>query len=199
MRTLACYVMVCVCIVFLQFNLYATNEIICDPVEGANLNIDKLRKRDFAPQKDSTKGAGLFLKILETEIIPRVENNYASNHDRTITGTSLGGLFTTYAMLERPKLFDKVVSLAPAYRLLKKKMRKTLLEGFSEQAKNQKLRFYLACGEFDGCTKTSKRLSQDLSALGLSKFKHRLHLIEGIGHAATTPVGNTHGLIMLFD
>jgi len=164
---------------------------------GENINIDKLRFRDFVPKKKPNRGAGLFLRILEEELIPYVEDNYPSGKTRVITGSSLGGLFTTYAMLERPTLFNKVISLAPAYRFLKNK--KDLLAKFQSKAKKLPIDFYLACGEFDGCNKSSKSLSKELENLDLNKFKHELHLIKGIKHAAITPIGNTHGLITVFN
>jgi len=165
--------------------------------EGKDLNIDKLRKRDFSPARRDSKGAGLFLQVLENELIPNIESRYANNNTRVISGSSLGGLFTTYAMLKRPNLFNKVISLAPAYRLLKK--RDKLILNFAENLKNSEISFYLGCGEFDGCNRHAKKIAQALDTIDLDNFEQRLHLIEGIGHAATTPIGNTHGLIFVFN
>jgi predicted alpha/beta superfamily hydrolase len=40
-----------------------------------------------------------FLNLLKTEIIPFVDKNYKTNSDRGIAGSSLGGLFTAYRLV----------------------------------------------------------------------------------------------------
>lgn len=59
-----------------------------------------------------------YLNFFVDELIPHIEANYkvnASNKDRVILGTSLGGLNSTYFSFARPDIFDGAVIQAPAF------------------------------------------------------------------------------------
>ena len=59
-------------------------------------------------------GADAFLDFIATELQPLVEANYpADPDDATIVGASLGGTFATYALFERPELFERYVIVSP--------------------------------------------------------------------------------------
>ena len=52
-------------------------------------------------------GGGMFLGFLEEELIPFIEGEYRADPDnRALFGYSLGGTFTTFAMLYKPGLFQ---------------------------------------------------------------------------------------------
>jgi predicted alpha/beta superfamily hydrolase len=76
------------------------------------------RVRDFfpipVPDVPGSGGAANFLKVLETEIFPLVESKYRASTDRVITGASAGGLFVSYALVERPDLFTGYVAASGA-------------------------------------------------------------------------------------
>ncbi|HBG69764.1 MAG: hypothetical protein A2W93_09770 [Bacteroidetes bacterium GWF2_43_63] len=59
-------------------------------------------------------GADTFLLVLEQEIIPFVDSLFKTTENRTIAGHSLGGLFATYVMLEKPRLFTNYLIASPA-------------------------------------------------------------------------------------
>lgn len=82
------------------------------------------RSRDFTPhymkidieEANSDLGNGdNFLKFIETELIPYINSNYRQNGFSSISGNSRGGLFTLYALLERPELFDAYMCYSPAF------------------------------------------------------------------------------------
>lgn len=59
--------------------------------------------------------AAEFLKTIETEIIPLVEREYRADPSfRVLSGASLGGLFTLYAMYTKPALFNGYIAATPA-------------------------------------------------------------------------------------
>lgn len=94
----------------------------------------ELRNRDLTPTADTGMGArppgapepllpegermghaGRFLDFLTEEVQPLVAERHASELGRSILfGSSLGGLFTTYALLRRPGAFDAYVAASPA-------------------------------------------------------------------------------------
>ena len=86
---------------------------------GENADYVGLRAMDFTPTPiEELKGSGdgpKFLKFLKTELIPFVEASYRVDPTRRVlTGGSLSGLFTLYAMFSDPSLFSGYLAAAPA-------------------------------------------------------------------------------------
>ena len=50
-----------------------------------------------------------FLSFIEKELIPSIEKTYRTNGQRILKGQSLSGLFTLYALLTKPTLFDAFI------------------------------------------------------------------------------------------
>lgn len=60
-------------------------------------------------------GAPAFFDYLESTVIPFVEARYqVDRQERTLIGKSKGGLAASYALLERPGLFNKYVIISPS-------------------------------------------------------------------------------------
>jgi predicted alpha/beta superfamily hydrolase len=90
---------------------------------GSDENIPKMivvaientdRDRDMMPL--STKqyavpvaGAEQFLSFIGDELIPQIDKKYRTNQQRILCGKSLGGLFTLYALLSKPQLFESYI------------------------------------------------------------------------------------------
>lgn len=71
------------------------------------------RSRDYTPTRVESSlpgsgGAGKFLQFLKTELIPMIDGRYRTDPtDRALGGHSLGGLFTTYTLLNDPTIFKR--------------------------------------------------------------------------------------------
>lgn len=61
----------------------------------------------LSPEGVRSGGASAFLRILQEEILPFVEQTYRTSEDRGIAGHSLGGLFAAWVLLEAPELFQR--------------------------------------------------------------------------------------------
>lgn len=60
-------------------------------------------------------GAPAFFDVVQKEIIPFIESRFdVAADDRVLIGKSTSGLGATYAMLERPALFNRYVIISPA-------------------------------------------------------------------------------------
>lgn len=67
---------------------------------------------------DSVFGKGDdFLKFIETELMPYIDNSYRTSGYKTISGHSRSGLFVLYTLIERPNLFNaRFCYSTPAWR-----------------------------------------------------------------------------------
>jgi predicted alpha/beta superfamily hydrolase len=69
------------------------------------------RDRDLNPEK----GGPAFLTFIEKEVMPFISKKYRTNDEKAIYGYSLGGMFTTHVLFNRPDLFDMIFIGAPGY------------------------------------------------------------------------------------
>jgi predicted alpha/beta superfamily hydrolase len=65
------------------------------------------RQYKVAAEAVRSGGGSDFLQVLRADILPFIETAYRTNEDRGLSGHSLGGLFTTYALFTAPDLFQR--------------------------------------------------------------------------------------------
>ncbi|SHI77769.1 alpha/beta hydrolase-fold protein [Aquimarina spongiae] len=80
--------------------------------------------RDFTPTNvlkgrqgrsvETSGGASNFLEFMQCELAPFLENKYPADKMSTIVGHSLGGLFTIYAYVNHPDVFDNYLAIDPS-------------------------------------------------------------------------------------
>ncbi len=80
------------------------------------------RNRDLTPHYilQDTDGEAFgkgdeFLSFLTDEVIPFIESKYPVNQYRMLAGHSRGALFTFYAYLEKPEIFNALFCFSPAF------------------------------------------------------------------------------------
>jgi len=82
---------------------------------------DSSRVRDYTPTlskawKQHTGGAQQHMEFIENIVFEYISKNYRTDiHNRTFIGNSLGGLFGTYMLLTKPKLFKNYILGSPSY------------------------------------------------------------------------------------
>jgi predicted alpha/beta superfamily hydrolase len=86
-------------------------------VDGGVIN-DR-RTRDFTPTADEgtalSGGASHFLDFLRDELKPLIGERYRqATGSSTLFGSSIGGLFASFAALERPESFERYIIASPA-------------------------------------------------------------------------------------
>jgi predicted alpha/beta superfamily hydrolase len=91
--------------------------------QGEKPDYDALRLYDYTPAPNPERDpagrvsghAAEFLGVVEKEIVPFVEREYRADPGyRALGGSSLGGLFTLYALFARPGLFQAYIAPSPA-------------------------------------------------------------------------------------
>jgi predicted alpha/beta superfamily hydrolase len=85
------------------------------------VNVD--RDRDFTPTHapdqgrlrfPTSGGASAFLRYLLEELLPEIENRFAAEPQRFLSGWSLGGLFTAHVRATRPDAFAGYLAVSPS-------------------------------------------------------------------------------------
>ncbi len=82
--------------------------------------LDSRRARDFTPVPNiampQSGQADTFLTFLEDKVIPFIDATYRTDsNDRSVGGYELGGLFSFYAILSRPDLFQRCLAIEPRF------------------------------------------------------------------------------------
>ncbi|WP_417442095.1 alpha/beta hydrolase-fold protein [Idiomarina sp.] len=79
------------------------------------------RARDFTPTHDESYdqwgisgGADDFLNFIEAELKPFINSNYRTNNYAILSGHSLGGLLSVYALQSRPEMFQAYFAFSPS-------------------------------------------------------------------------------------
>ncbi|MGF6848871.1 putative alpha/beta superfamily hydrolase [Chitinophaga sp. W3I9] len=103
---------------FLVAIKFAPQAIIVN-VPNRYVNGFNLRDRDFTPIQskdvDSSGGADKFLAFFEKELMPYINRKYRVSSESGLFGTSLGGVFAFYTLLQRPDLFRFYTLGDPAF------------------------------------------------------------------------------------
>ena len=93
----------------------SAQDIIPEMIVVAITNVD--RNRDFSPTHEdripTSGGAGKFLSFLTEELIPYIDQNYRTQDFDLLVGHSFGGTFATYALLEKPDVFEAYIAISP--------------------------------------------------------------------------------------
>ncbi len=106
---------------FLQRSNVIPPMILVGIVNGPN------RTRDLTPNVFSEKdlahpwfqtvefgGARNFLTFVEQELIPHIDKKYRTSEFKVLSGHSFGGLFSFYAYVNKPNLFDGIMAISPS-------------------------------------------------------------------------------------
>jgi predicted alpha/beta superfamily hydrolase len=87
----------------------------CDLTPWAEASLDAAATRLWGQSTLSSGGASLFLRFIAEELNPWLRAEYAVQSDRAgLTGSSLAGLFTVWALLTEPDLFNRYNIISPS-------------------------------------------------------------------------------------
>ncbi|MDQ8204392.1 alpha/beta hydrolase-fold protein [Pelagicoccus sp. SDUM812003] len=173
--------------------------------QGADADYDDLRMQDLSPSQvgqfhSKSGGAGRFLAFLEETLIPTVEARYRIDPEkRALGGVSMGGLFTLYAMYEKPELFDRFISISPAtvwddgYIFRKD-------EAFAQSGAPLPVRLFLSYGggEYSAYSEPIAKFQTVLMQRAYEDFALLNWTMEGERHGGVAAEGWTRGLRWAF-
>jgi len=168
---------------------------------GKNPDYDKLRAHDLTPTDVSRAGsygnAPLFLSFITKELIPYVEGKFrVKRTDRTLMGSSFGGLFTLFSMFQAPGVFNRFVLTSPALQW-DNRLISTINRNYAEQHAELPAEVFVGIGEYENVPEFQKFVDE----LKTRKYQHfELHtaVIAGMGHSGGKAEGYSRGLQAVF-
>jgi uncharacterized protein len=174
---------------------------------GPNPDFGVLRAYDDTPApspsdagRKTTGHAAEFLSVLENEFIPFVEREYrVDSKFRALGGSSLGGLFTLYAMLERPGLFQGYIAPSPAVDWAKGWLFGRE-EEFAAGHKDLPVRLFMSgAGEENASFLAAvRRFDERLQSRHYPGLHYKWRLVDGERHAGTKPESYNRGVRFVF-
>ncbi|MFX0096484.1 MAG: alpha/beta hydrolase-fold protein [Candidatus Hodarchaeota archaeon] len=138
-----------------------------------------------------------FLGFLTDELIPHIEREYRTQPFRILIGQSNGGLFTVYALLERPEAFNAYIAGSPMLGWGTKKICQMAQKSFRKQT--MKGRFlYMSYGDRDykHVIFAVPEFVRLLEKQGPDGLRWQSVILEGEGHTPLSTVYN--GLTFVF-
>ena len=169
--------------------------------EGDEANANRLRAEDFTPtntkQVPGSGKADRYLDFLQFELIPYMTENYRSSEDRTLSGSSYGGLLTLYCLFTRPTLFSDYLASTPAISWDDGVIRK-YQKSFSDSDLLSPARLYIARGEMELGQGDIDVFANELKTEKYRNLEIEFDIIKGAGHGGLNPEAFTRGVQYIF-
>lgn len=147
-----------------------------------------------------TGGASRFLEFITEELIPFIESEYrVSAEDRALGGYSYGGLFSLYALFEKPQLFGRYFAGSPSLHYDDGVLFQ-IEEEFAAGDKNLQGKLFLTAGQLEGekVVETVNKLSKTLKSRKYSDFRVHTHIFEGEDHRSAYAASTMRAFTWLY-
>lgn len=156
------------------------------------------RSRDFTPTYDDnynewgmSGGADNFLDFIEKELVPYINKNYRANNFKIISGHSLGGLLSVYALQSRPHLFQAHFAFSPSLWWQEQVIFDNAETFFSDTSELNNY-LYINMGSESGHMLTSyQRYNELLNTHKRKGFSYNTDLDTSEGHNTTALAGHS--------
>lgn len=188
---------------------------------GEHANYDSLRIRDYTPTKIATYspnpkidgmmslsssvrmpqsgGADQFLAFMKQELFPFIESNYkADGKNRTLMGSSAGGLFTLYTLFTQPDLFTGYAAASPYIPWDNDVLYKYEQE-FAKKRLPHPVRVYMTLGDVETTRPAFEKFSDTMVAHKYPSVRLQSKILENTGHGATKNETYARGLQYVFE
>ncbi|HTR80176.1 MAG TPA: alpha/beta hydrolase-fold protein [Bacteroidota bacterium] len=167
-----------------------------------NPDFDFLRARDLTPsvvpQSPQSGNAPKFLQFLTTEVIPFIDAHYRTKKDdRTLIGSSLGGLFTLYTLFTTPEMFNRYVLTSPAIGW-DKGVISSYEQKFAERKTHPHVKLFMADGGLESGAGSFQKFADNLKGQNIEGLEMESRILEGMGHSGGKAEGFTRGLQYVF-
>jgi predicted alpha/beta superfamily hydrolase len=146
-----------------------------------------------------TGGAPRFLSFICDELIPYIESEYpVSKEDRTLGGYSYGGLFTLFALFERPGVFQRYFAGSPTVGYGNRVLFE-MEKAFSESHTDLPARLFLSYGGLEEQWMSDVNEMADLlKSRNYPNLDVWTHVFEGEWHASAYPASIMRAFVSLY-
>jgi predicted alpha/beta superfamily hydrolase len=179
---------------------------------GEHTNYDSLRIRDYSPTKidglmflssfvgmPQSGGADQFLAFMKQELFPFIESNYkADGKNRTLMGSSAGGLFTLYTLFTQPDLFTGYAAASPYISWDNDVLYKYEQE-FAKKRLSHPVRVYMTLGDLEPTRPSFEKFFDTMVAHKYLSVQLQSKILENTGHGATKNETYARGLQYVFE
>jgi len=167
------------------------------------------RQQDFMPsgagQDGAQTGAAAFLAFMEGELMPFVDAEYRTAPLRLVSGHSLGGLFTTWAMASGSDLAAGWLAQSPylvppvGQSVLDAVSAMDLSPGAGSASAGDETFYYANLGAEPDISANFDALEEQLSGADASRLTWNLERMPSEGHMSTRLIGLYDGLSGYFE
>ncbi len=169
---------------------------------GPNPNYDSLRAIDLSPTFNARaphSGNGpKFLSFIKNELIPAIDSRYRTDKkNRTLMGSSLGGLFTLYALFQESSLFNRYVLTSPAIGPNNQPI-DSIEQDYAKYRANTPVRVFIAEGGLEPGVHAFEQYVGGLKSKHYPGLQLETMVLEGMGHSGGKAEGFTRGLQFVF-
>ena len=144
--------------------------------------------------------ADKFIAFIRDELIPFIESNYrVSSKDRALHGTSLGGLFTLYALFQYPELFQRYFASSPSIDWDEPYMFK-LEKDFAASHKDLSVSLFMCVGglESESYINNMEQMTKLLRSRNYPNLELETFVFENETHGSTVSASVARGLKILY-
>jgi hypothetical protein len=143
-------------------------------------------------------GGPKFFQFIKKELIPFINSGYRVTEDRTLIGSSLGGLFTLYALFNDPSLFHRYVLTSPSLAWDNSILR-TWEKKYEESGSSAPVRLFMGIGALEPNVPEFQEFVGRLKEKKVKGLEFHTLVLENTGHAGTKPEGFARGLQSVFE
>lgn len=143
-------------------------------------------------------GAPAFLGFIRDELIPFVAREYHVSDDRAIVGHSYGGLFVSWAMMQEPTLFGRVIAVSPSL-WYDDHLLMGMEEAFAQRVRALPVHLYAGVGIREVNSERNmvtdlQQFTGQLRTHGYEGLELQMHVLENETHNSVFPIVLTKGL-----
>jgi predicted alpha/beta superfamily hydrolase len=176
---------------------------------GTNPDVGALRQLDYTPGVEpaidptgTTSGQAVaFLDVIAGQIIPYVESHFRVDPGyRVLVGSSYGGLFTLFAAVERPGMFQGIVAASPAaYWRTQYVLGRYRAAAAAGTRIATRIFVSYAAAESVPITGSTRDFALEVPRLGIPGLVLAAREIDGERHSSTKPEAYNRGLRFVLD
>jgi hypothetical protein len=145
-------------------------------------------------------GADRMLRFLADELLPEVERSYGRAPFRVLVGHSFGGLFTEYAFLTRPEVFQAYIAISPSMSWDHERLTDSLVARLAREPRPRGW-FYATMGALepaDEMIAPFQRVERALREHAPGTLEWRFTVLAGEDHGSTPYRSTYDGLEAIF-